>query len=236
MRDSQTWMPGDSESLQSWLDDHQQKESPDMRLLCGVDLGRVNDPSTVVVVEQRGSKFNQEDRHYYVHIVKRFPLGKLYSDVAAELSKLDMKLRVHAIQEKRTPIITWVLDSTGVGDAVSELVRRELPDSEIVKCYLTGGINPTLNEENLELHLPKQQLVSNLLSLFDAGLIHLSKESREIELVVEELRDFKISISDAGRESFAADTRVGAHDDLIIALGLSVTIGEMEIFAGIEMW
>ena len=66
-------------------------------------------------------------------------------------------------------------------------------------------------------------MVSCLLSCFDSDRIFLSKRSRELDAIKEELRNFEMTINDdSGRERYNA--KIGSHDDLICALGIAVLV------------
>jgi hypothetical protein len=62
-------------------------------------------------------------------------------------------------------------------------------------------------------------LVSRLQMLLQIRRLHLPVTSEAIALT-RELQDYQIKVSERGHASFNA--RQGAHDDLVIALGLSV--------------
>jgi hypothetical protein len=99
-----------------------------------------------------------------------------------------------------------------------------MPLAEFYRVYLTGGINAAIDYDNRQIKLPKSQMVSVLLSCFDSDRIFISKRSRELEAVKQELQNFEIKISDEGRESFNA--KIGSHDDLLCALGIAAWCGE----------
>jgi hypothetical protein len=82
----------------------------------------------------------------------------LYTDIASTLAKLDTQLIARAAGEGKKADIVYALDASGVGEGVAEIVEAKMPRSEIYKCYITGGINPSV--EDYEIRLPKQQLVS----------------------------------------------------------------------------
>jgi hypothetical protein len=65
------------------------------------------------------------------------------------------------------------------------MIIKALPNADIRKCYLTGGIDP--KEEDIQIKLPKTQMASTLVALFDDGRVKLARSSKEIEAMVEEL-------------------------------------------------
>ncbi|MFZ0011275.1 MAG: hypothetical protein WAL97_05150 [Halobacteriota archaeon] len=232
MEITDAWFPNDPEnpqSLQSWIEERQPRNSNYIRWFCGVDLGKRYDPSTVAIIEVQ---YDKGQRRYFVRYLHRFTLRMLYSDVATQLARLDEFLKAKAVEQRKKDSITWVLDTTGVGESVAELVETAMPLADIKKVYITGGIKATVASDNYnEIHLPKSQLVSTLVAAFDAKIIYLTRDSREIDAIIDELRNYEIHVSEnAGRETYGA--KVGKHDDLITALGLAIWAAEEEGYTG----
>jgi hypothetical protein len=192
-------------------------------------LGKRYDPSTVAVVEVQSAP--SELTHYYVKHLKRFTLRMLYTDVARQLARIDEQLKAHAKRQKKVAEITFVLDATGVGESVAELVEKEMPVADIYKVYITGGIDTNVDYSVREVRLPKSQMVSTLVALFDSKRIFLSKRGREIDAMIEELQNYEIHVSEKGADQFGA-FKTGSHDDLVTALALAVWRGEAEGYAG----
>ncbi|MGZ4913883.1 MAG: hypothetical protein ACXV3T_03050 [Halobacteriota archaeon] len=63
-------------------------------------------------------------------------------------------------------------------------------------------------------------MVSILNAAFDSNHIFLTKRSKMIDAVINELENFEMRISDDGRDHFGA-FKTGAHDDLLCALGIA---------------
>lgn len=90
-------------------------------------------------------------------------------------------------------------------------------------CPGMGG--PFKGSETLTQHggrtvsIGKAYMVSRLQTLLQGRRLHLPVTSEAIALTME-LQSYQISVSERGHASFNA--RQGAHDDLVIALGLSV--------------
>jgi hypothetical protein len=147
----------------------------------------------------------------------------LYTEVAAKVKRLDEQLRADAEERGFWCHVTYVLDSLGVGELVSEMIIRALPHADIRKCYLTGGINGS--EEDIQIKLPKTQMASTLVALFDDGRVKVPKSSKEIEAMVEELLNYEIHVSEEGHDQYGA-FKIGTHDDLVTALGLACWYAE----------
>ena len=214
------WMRGGQDgSLQSWIDERTpEKESKYIHYYCGADIGKKRDPSTVCVIRTRYAFGKAE---YHVGYLKRFNLQMLYTDISTKLANLDRQLSQLAAQEGKEAIVTYVLDSTGIGGPVAEVVCKKLPYARIMKAYITGGIATTYSPEDpWEVHIPKGQLISGLMAAYDRGIISVPRDSKEAAAIEEELANFEIHISEAGHDTYYAAP--SKHDDLVIALALSV--------------
>jgi len=192
----------------------------------GVDIGQRVDPTALAVVETR---HNAQARGYYIVLfLRRLKLGLLYADVATQIARLDTKLRKEASKNRLDAGVTYILDATGVGQGPSEQIAQALNAqsyADVYRCYLTGGINPIADDETMQIKLPKTQMVSSLVAVFDSDRIELPARSKEFDAMVNELSSFEIRVSEEGRNSFGA-FKVGKHDDLVTALGLAVWLGE----------
>jgi Terminase RNaseH-like domain len=128
----------------------------------------------------------------------------------------------------------YALDATGVGEGVSELIEKRLPNADIYRVYSTAGISANIDYKAREIRLPKTQLVSTLVAAFDSDRIYLSSHSKEIDAMIDELENFEIKISDEGHDQFGAKT--GAHDDLVCALGMACYCGEQFGTRTLKIW
>jgi hypothetical protein len=193
-----------------------------VRYCVGIDLGQKRDRTAIAVVEVPHAQ-PLDDRRYSVKYLKRLQQGLLYTKVAGKVKRLNEQLRADAQERGLWCHVTYILDSTGVGEGVSEMIIKALPNADIRKCYLTGGINPS--EEGIQIKLPKTQMASTLVALFDDGRVRFPKSSKEIEAMVEELLNYEIHVSEEGHDQYGA-FKIGSHDDLVTALGLACWYAE----------
>ena len=222
------YMPGDG-SLQQWLDAHQGKESEYIHYFCGCDLGRKRDPSTLAIIEVQ---YTGSGRVYVVSYLKRFTLSMLHTDIASKLLKTDESLKRIAAKKGKQAINTFILDATGLGAPICELVEKVLgPLADMKQVYITGGINTTEGSAYNEYHVPKGQLISGLMAAFDSKSIYMTRQSKEIDQIVTELAEFEIHITDSGRDIFD-DRGKGHHSDLVIALALAVWAADYDGYTG----
>ena len=188
----------------------------------GVDLGQRTDFTAIVVVEvQRrgytllsgaGGPIPQGGRWVYVaRTIERPPLGTSYPVVVERLLKINRKLTEMKQRNRH-----FLVDATGVGQPIVDQLRRERLRTAPV--YITNS--EQAKWEKGELHLGKAALVSRLQLLLQSGRILLPAGDAQTSAMVEELRNYEIKISDAMRAAFGV-FKVGAHDDLVTALGLA---------------
>jgi hypothetical protein len=64
------------------------------------------------------------------------------------------------------------------------------------------------------------------MAAFDSKTIRMTRRSKEFDAVVDELTNFEIHISEAGRDSYYAAP--SKHDDLVVALSLAVAFAYMD--------
>jgi hypothetical protein len=226
--DTRAYMPGDG-SLQGWLDEKQQGKAgaqPQpapyyVPYYVGIDLGRRRNPSTLVCVE---AQYNgAHTAYYFVRHIKRFRLKMLYSDISAEVKKFDTQLRRYEAKQGRYASITYLADSGGVGEGVTEMLVKSLgPNATLYKCYFVGGIS--YHQDGFEIRIPKSQAVSALQAVFHSNVITLPKGANYVDALLEELANYQASISEEGRDQYGA--RAGKYDDLTSALMLAIFYAE----------
>jgi hypothetical protein len=99
---------------------------------------------------------------------------------------------------------------------------------------ITGGQTVTQTEEQIGwvkeigFHVPKRDLVGVLAILLQSGRIRVAEGLPAAQLLVQELLNFRVTISLSGRDSYGAgeEWRDGAHDDLVLATALAAWYAE----------
>jgi len=162
---------------------------------------------------------------YIVRQIGRLALGTDYPKVAEKIVDVLLSDRF----EQRT-IRMWV-DVTGVGQAVFDLIKKELHERIHGVNKLTAEHRERL--KRLTLHpisfvrgqkynrklgtLGKSFLISRMQARLQNDQVDIPNTS-EAKATCEELKVFKTNISEEGVDTYGAPT--GAHDDLAIALCL----------------
>lgn len=206
----------------------------------GVDLGQSSDPSCLVII----AKSSQLPKaSYEVVYIKRWPLKTEYRDVVKatatratrpELRPLDCRPPRDLFEEfgGHTPIAprpVLVIDATGVGRAIVELFAKENLPVEFWPMVITGGNDPTEDSwgdgrGTRVLRTPKQELVGTMQALLGTDRLKISNRLDHAELLKQELRDFRVRITKAAHEVYAA--KEGAHDDLVLACAMPLWVAE----------
>jgi hypothetical protein len=92
----------------------------------------------------------------------------------------------------------------------------------LTPVYFTYGDRRIVDSEKGQISLGKAYLVSRLQALLQGGRLHLPK-TPEAEALGRELLDYEIKVSEDANDRYGA-FKVGAHDDLVTALGLATQV------------
>jgi hypothetical protein len=180
----------------------------------GVDIGQRIDPTAIVVAEAPAEAHGA----FVVRHLERLSLGTPYPRVAERVAEV-----AHQLEERARGSDLWlVLDATGVGRPVVDLVREALGKTRFRVSAATFTATDRLEggSRSKELKVGKAWLVSRLQALLQTGRIHLP-ETAEARALASELTTYEIRVSDHA-SVLAGAFKTGAHDDLVTALGLAV--------------
>jgi hypothetical protein len=176
---------------------------------------QLHDAATASLTRQRVS-------HHNARSFERLPLATSCPDVVARIVQIDLHLAARtAARPRRAPCryrVELIIDATGVGLPVIDLLREQ--EFEPIAALFTGSEKLTPHGRRW-ISVGKGYMVSRPQMLLQSRRLHLPETSETIILTTE-LLDYEISVSDRGHASFNA--RQGAHDNLVIALGLSVRV------------
>jgi hypothetical protein len=121
--------------------------SSEPRFRIGVDLGQAQDFTAIAIAECRGHVL-------HIHHIERLPLGTSYPDIVSRITGLAKALRAP---------YRLILDATGVGRPVLDLMRQE--GLQPVTVSITGG-SKACHKDGI-WRVPKQELVRGLVSAFE---------------------------------------------------------------------
>ena len=179
----------------------------------GVDIGQRRDPTAIAVVEQEERR--DTETHHIARHLERVPLGSPYPAVAERVAAVVQG--VHAATLGETP--TLYVDATGVGTPIVDVLRTaSVGDlARVVAVFFNHGDRRKVERD--EVKLGKAWLVSRMQALLQSGLLHLPRNA-EAETLGKELLDYEIRVTEDANDRYGA-FRVGAHDDLVTAVGLA---------------
>lgn len=194
-----------------------------MSISIGVDIGQRRDPTAIAVVESEdrfvvpGAAWGPQETHFVARYLQRLPLGTPYPDVARRLAAVVLGVMARS---PRAP--TVYVDATGVGTPVIDLLVEAGVSGQLFPVYFTHGDKRTVERGGVrpEIRLGKAWLVSRLQALLQTGRLHLPR-TQEAEALGQELLVYEIRVTENANDVYGA-FKVGAHDDLVTALGLAV--------------
>jgi hypothetical protein len=182
---------------------------------CGVDLGQTSDPSAAIVLEAHGEG---DERTYDCRHIEQFTLGTSYPRIVESVGAL----------LDRPPLrddCRLAIDHTGVGRPVFDMFLAA--HRQPIGLTITGGVSWHMEpSDRHQWHVSKIQLVGTVQRFLQSGRLRIGAKLPHAATLQKELRDFRVKISKAANETY--DAREGAHDDLVLALAISLFVGEHE--------
>lgn len=185
--------------------------------IAGLDLGQQNDRTALVVLDwtQPETMRRDADRapRYRARHIQRFRTGVSYTEMVKD---------IEAVMQ-RDPLAgetALVVDATGVGRAVADLFSHI--GRTVVSVTITGG--DSVNRSGQEFTVPKRLLASTTQALLQTDRLQFSARVPETEVLLRELKDFRVKVSSSGHASF--EHREGKHDDLVLATALAAWYAE----------
>jgi len=149
---------------------------------------------------------------YHVMGTRRLKLGLPYPEIVRQVIAIAGML-------PGARQLTYVVDATGVGRPVVDLLRQEVGNvAPIVPVVFTAG--DAVRYEDGSYRVPKKDLVHNVMVLLQTGKLRIAERSEDSRALVSELTNMRIKISSNEHTAYEA-WRQGQHDDLVFALSLA---------------
>jgi hypothetical protein len=208
--------------------------------LIGLDLGQAQDYSAWIVAEH--TRPPSEEPRYDVRHIDRIR-GARYPAIVDHTTALVAALREpvafverHVPHERGyltkeqhplRPSVHLVVDYTGVGRPVADMLLAAELDCTLTLVTITGGDAVTRGDSG-EVRVPKRDLASTVQVLLQSERLRIGEQLPHAKTLTDELVNFKVKISLTGHDSYGAgeDWRQGNHDDLVLALALPCWYGE----------
>jgi hypothetical protein len=210
--------------------------------VAGLDLGQASDFTALAVLERSRptggddpwSQTYQVVRHwsglatapvptarvkkestFAVRHLERFPLGTSYTVICERLVQLFAQPPL-----KGSPL---VVDQTGVGRAVVDLIGRAGPRASLRPITITAGHAVVVDGPGW--HIAKKELVGVMQVLLQSRRLQVARSLPLAAVLVKELRAFRVKITPSANETFES-WRERDHDDLVLAVALAAWVGE----------
>ncbi len=194
-----------------------------LRYFVGLDLGQVQDFTALAVLQRRRVVANtprwQRQPEYQARHLLRFHLNTPYPEIVTRVVAL--------LNKPPLPGCMLVVDQTGVGRAVVDLLKKGMADK--VTCSLRGVTITAGQVPNAAgdggIRVPKKDLVGVLQTLLPTNRLLIAPGLPDAALLAKELENFRLKVTTAGNEIYEA-WRDGQHDDLVLAVALAAWAGE----------
>lgn len=192
-------------------------EATPFQYCSGLDLGQAQDFTALVVVEWN-DRLDPEGprgpygepaylRHFGVRHLVRWPLRTSYPAIVAEVKEMFAGSPLRGT--------TLVVDATGVGAAVVDMLRVADPCADLKPFVITAGFKPG------DGTVPKVDLVGAVMAPLQDRRLTIAKELELAETLGKELEAFRVKVTPDRNETFAS-WREKDHDDLVLATALAV--------------
>ncbi len=193
--------------------------------LLGVDLAQRSDFTAIALLErgaQANSVFGGTTPTWDVTALDRtqHTSYEVICDRVARLMGSD-KLRPKRIAPggrwRTVAQTTLVVDSTGVGGPVVDMLRRR--GLSPVEVLITGGVDP-VEMSHTSWRVPKRDIVLAVQLAMENRALRVAEGLPHAETLKQELQDFRYKLDPITAHDSYGAWRVGQHDDLVLAVAL----------------
>jgi hypothetical protein len=191
----------------------------------GLDLGQSNDYTALAIIHA-GHERNADgtiDSFLRLRHLERYPLGTPYTDVADGVAALMRSDALNSYEfdpasmRNGPPGVSLVVDKTGVGVAVTDLLKER--GLRFTSVTIHGGERATRNGR--EHSVPKLDLVAALEVPFHSEKLKVAEGLPLWPTLREELHNFRRKQNRKSGHVSAEHWRETDHDDLVLAAALA---------------
>jgi len=185
----------------------------------GLDLGQARDYTALAILE-RSETLGDRDAVSWerrkvvacrVRHLERVPMGTPYPDVVTRVAEVVASLR-------RSGRCQLMVDATGVGPPVVDMLRREDLDCWLRPVKVTSGDSES--EKDGYYRVPKRDLIVGLQVMLQSGKLKFATGLPWGDAFLKEITEMRVKVTGEGHEQFGA-WREGTHDDLVFAVALA---------------
>ncbi len=170
----------------------------------GLDLGQLSDFTALVSLQLVDGVFGVRRAHRWI-------LGTPYTEIVKDLK---------GMYGRTLKGSTLVVDRTGVGVAVVEMIQSSALDADVSAWCITAGSNVNMQNKTV----PKSDLVAAIHVGLGTDTLRVAPGLKFGEILRKELKTFSSKVTADRNETFAA-WREADHDDLVLALALAMWHG-----------
>jgi hypothetical protein len=189
------------------------------RFYVGLDLGQSHDFTAIAVVERAESQGEWDAAAFAyrrklalrLRYLERIALGTTYPEVVSRVAEVTRSGELDGCCE-------LVVDATGVGRPVVDMLRRAGLNCTLSPAIITGGVTESYAKSYF--HVPKRDLITGLQIALQGGTLQIAAGMEHGPALIAELAEMQVRITPAGNEQFGS-WREGSHDDLVFAVALS---------------
>jgi hypothetical protein len=191
----------------------------------GLDLGQSADYTALSVIHRIPTRTDDGKVEKLLHLrhLERYPLRTPYPEIVEKVASLVRDERLQPVEydpskaRHATCPPTLVVDHTGVGVAVTDLIKKE--GLKFVAVTITGG--DTLHKTKGTWRVPKRDLVGALEVPFHTGRLKVAEALTLWPTLKEELLNFRRKINLKTAHDSYEHWRESDHDDLVLATALA---------------
>lgn len=194
-----------------------------IRYFVGLDLGQRVDYTAIAVVEREEPVTARFDYVAWLHrqtkweatfavrFVERIALGTAYPAVVRRVREI-----VTAPELRGRCCL--VIDGTGVGRPIVDLLREARLDCALVPVLITSGM--TAHSDGGIWNVPKRDLIAAVQVLIEQGRLRFAAGLPKTKTLLDELMAMRVRVNGPGREQYGA-WRESTHDDLALAVAMA---------------
>jgi hypothetical protein len=196
-----------------------------MAFYVGLDLGQSADYTALAIV-QSGKERDEEGKvKPYLHLrhLERYPLRTPYTTIADGVAALMRSEALNAyeydplINRTARPKVELIVDKTGVGVAVTDLLKER--GLKFTSVTIHGGEKVT--RSGRVYNVPKLDLVAALEVPFHSETLKVAEGLELWPALREELQNFRRKVNTKTAHTSFEHWRETDHDDLVLAAALA---------------